>query len=119
MTDVMKVADTNNLEITVSVNDPMKERMEPGEFEGASIEVFMLRDDEKLGDKCQDFPQVLGRLIAGSTVWFSEEDTPARNTFRLNRDAGGHDIPTWLPLEIKYHVLMAAQASFEYMNREL
>lgn len=51
MSDVEKIADFNTLEISVSVNDPAKEQMGPGEFEVASIELFLVRDDQKCGSR--------------------------------------------------------------------
>lgn len=119
MSDVEKIADFNTLEISVSVNDPAKEQMNPGDFEVASIELFLVRDDQKCGSISSDFPQVLGRLAVGQTVWFAEEDTPARVTFRLDRSRDGRDIPQWLPVEIRFHILMSSLATFEYMANEL
>lgn len=119
MSDVEKVADFNTLEISVSVNDPTKEQMRQGDFEVASIELFMVRDDQKCGSHVSDIPSVLGRLAVGQTVWFSEEDTPARTTFRLDRTSDGRDIPQWLPVEIRFHILMSSIATFEYMTNEL
>lgn len=119
MSDVEKIADFNTLEISVSVNDPAKENMGAGEFEVASIELFLVLDDQKCGSVASDFPQVLGRLAVGQTVWFAEEDTPARVTFRLDRSRDGSDIPQWLPVEIRFHILMSSLATFEYMANEL
>ena len=80
MSDVEKVADFNTLEISVSVNDPAKEQMQPGDFEVASIELFLVRDDQKCGAQVSDIPAVLGRLVVGQMVWFAEEHTPVSYT---------------------------------------
>lgn len=119
ISDVEKVADFNTLEISVSVNDSAKEQMQPGDFEVASIELFMVRDDQKCGSHVSDIPAVLGRLAVGQTVWFAEEETPARTTFRLDRGRDGRDIPQWLPVEIRFHILMSSLATFEYMANGL
>lgn len=118
MSDVAKVANLNVLEVSVSVNEPTKTQMKAGEVELASIEIFMVRDDEKLADKRFDYPEILGRLLAGPVIWFAERDTPARETFRLESSKIGRDIPDWLPNEIRYHVLMTSQATFQYLESQ-
>ena len=119
ISDVEKVADFNTLEISVSVNDSAKEQMQPGDFEVVSIGLFLVRDDQKCGSHVADVHAVLGRLAVGQTVWFSEEETPARSTFRLDRGRDGRDIPQWFPVEIRFHILMSSLATFEYMANEL
>ena len=68
MPDVEKVADFNTLEISVSANDSAKEHMQPGEFEVASIELFMVQDNQKCGSHVSDIPAVLECLSVGQTV---------------------------------------------------
>lgn len=118
MSDVAKVANMNVLEVSVSVNEVTKSRMSPGDVEPASVEIFMIRDDEKLGEQRFDYPEVLGRLVAGQVIWFAERDTPARETFRLESRNFGKDIPDWLPDEIRFHVLISSQATFEFLRNE-
>ena len=106
---------------SASINKLMTRLMFDEKGTGAEISYFLERNptEQEVQQPAQGiFLYIPKRHVHLVTCRVSWQDPVAMRgwcSFELMRDQNGDDIPQYLPLEVRYHLLMTSAGVFEYL----
>lgn len=87
----------------------------------ATLSFFAILEDEdlielaKLPNTVVIMPRETSHLVTTEVEWENVSTLRGFCSFELERSERGQDIPKYLPAEVRYHLLVASTAVFEYL----
>jgi hypothetical protein len=116
MLDNAKLAHDSILEIEVYTTDPEVEHIKPGDVEIAVIDIYIVRDDNKVHPQALAVPRLLAQIAQGQALWFAHRHSEPTLTFQVSAENIEQGIPPQLPADLRASVARMSRNCFELIG---
>lgn len=113
-----KLAHDSILEIEVYTTDPNVEMVKPGDVEIAVIDIYTVRDDNKVHPQALAVPRLLGQIAQGQALWFAHRHCEPTVTFQVNAQNIEQCIPPQLPADLRASVTHMSRNCFDLIGAQ-